>query len=295
MNRLFELTLLLMDKKKMTTKEIAEYFEVSPRTVYRDLDKLLIAGVPIETTKGYNGGVSIDGSYKFSVDFMNEKEIDLLITGLNAMETVNSDKVSSHIARKIFKENIVERPFIDIDLSSWYGSILISKIDLIKDCLSNSKKISFTYYRKDEKSKNIVSPYQIVFRWGNWYLRGIDKNGEFRLYKLNRMDDLKKLEEDLIYIKYNGDDNKYFEEEKYLLIARFSKKVKYQLIDEYGIDSFSEEGDYLYFERNFVNKDYMLSWILSFGNDIVVLKPIEIKEELKNIIDLMKLNYEYDS
>ncbi len=295
MNRLFELTLLLMDKKKMTTKEIAEYFEVSPRTVYRDLDKLLIAGVPIETTKGYNGGVSIDGSYKFSVDFMNEKEIDLLITGLNAMETVNSDKVSSHIARKIFKENIVERPFIDIDLSSWYGSILISKIDLIEDCLSNSKKISFTYYRKDEKSKNIVSPYQIVFRWGNWYLRGIDKNGEFRLYKLNRMDDLKKLEEDLIYIKYNGDDNKYFEEEKYLLIARFSKKVKYQLIDEYGIDSFSEEGDYLYFERNFVNKDYMLSWILSFGNDIVVLKPIEIKEELKNIIDLMKLNYEYDS
>lgn len=297
MNRLFELVLLLIDHKKMTTKQIADYFEISQRTVLRDLDKLLVAGIPIETNQGYQGGVSIAKTYRLAIDFMSKQEKEALVVGLSALDSVQENPLLPIVTRKIFQHVPDELPAMTIDLSSWYGTSLKPKIELIKDCISQQHKVSFVYYSESGDKEKKVSPYQLVFKWGNWYLRGIcEENQDFRLYKLNRMDQLEIVaERSHSFLVEEAETVEYFEQINFQIHARFSKKVKAQLIDDFGKSSFVEKEEGLYFKQGFTDKRYLIRWLLGFGAEVEILEPKEIRNELKEISQAMNKLYQYDS
>lgn len=294
MNRLFELLLMLMDEEKMTAKQIAEHFEISERTVYRDIDKLIVAGIPIETVQGFAGGISIDKSFRLSNHFLSTHEKEAIITGLKALDSIQDNSVVSLLTRKLFHNDLQEMTHIDIDLSSWYGTRLIPKIELLKNVLLHQCQASFLYYRKETLSERIVSPQQLVFRWGNWYLRAIDHHDHLcKLYKLNRMDSLQVIDMPAI-IKEVPDDDTFFEQENYYLIADFEISARSQLVDAYGVGSFTEGDHKLHFERWFANQEYLISWILSFGAAVVVHEPLEIRDIVKKTIQSLHLLYELD-
>lgn len=300
MNRLFEIIILLIENGKMTADELAVHFEVSKRTILRDLDKLLIAGVPVQSIQGHGGGITIDQSYRFPIDYITEDEKLLLLAGINAIDSVHkSNELFSLLHRISNNDNKV--PVIDIDLSSWYGTSLIPKIELIKQSITENKKLSFLYYKNESSHLNLVSPYQITFKWNSWYLKAVkDNETTLKMFKLNRMDNLYVSSEphcsfvDLISFNPQASYS-YLNQKNYYLEAIFNISQKSKLVDEFGNDSFTEIDGRLSFKCWFTNKDYLLSWLLSFGMEVKVISPIEIKEELINIIHSMQLIYKHDT
>ncbi len=295
MNRLFEIILYLHDHQKVTSNQLAEHFEVSKRTILRDLDKLLVAGIPVETAQGYQGGISIDPSYQLSFSFMDAKEKDALVAGLQALDSVSAKSMTPFVMKKLFQDATYQPPLIDIDLASWQGTSLINKIELIKGCINQQCKLTFMYYAPNKASKKVVSPYQLVFYWGNWYLRAIcDEADDFRLYKLNRMVEPTLVNEQAIRRVYHHQPFNVTEDAK-LLVAKFDASLKAALIDDYGIDSFTEEDGYLLFKQTYVTESHMLSWLLGFGNLVKVLEPLSLRNKIKELIERMQSIYQNES
>ena len=296
MNRLFEIVLLLLDKEKMTAKELAKHFEVSQRTILRDIDKLLVAGIPIITHTGYQGGISIDERFHLTSKLIAQEEKEAIIQGLQAIDSIRSSPLLPKILTKLLDTTTISyNEMIDIDLSSWYGTSITNKIESIKQAIINHHKLSFLYVSNKGEGNKLVAPIKIVFRWSSWYLVGIcDKAKAVRFYKLNRMSQI--IETNQIFQNQDIECpiEEYFEEVNYQLVAVFDSAMKYRLVDEYGLESFIEKNGKLYFQKDFVSKEYMISWILSYGSNVEVVEPTEIKEEIKIVIENMKKVYEYD-
>lgn len=294
-DRLIGIITLLLQRDKITAPELAERFEVSRRTINRDIEDICKAGIPLVTTQGYGGGISISDSYKIEKSFFTNDELQTMITALKGVDSIARDSYSARILDKL--SAVDSRLNIDdtliIDLASHYKEPLTNKIELIKSAIHNQYKISFNYHSERGDGLRIVEPYKIVFKWSAWYVFGFCiARDDYRLFKLNRLSDLKLVNEH--FGKREIPDellefNDYFDVKNYSLKAVFEPSEKYRLIDEYGTDSFSETSDgQIYFECDFVSYQNMREWILSFGDKVTVLAPEKLRDDIvltaKNIL-----------
>lgn len=295
-DRLIGIITLLLQRDKITAPELAERFEVSRRTINRDIEDICKAGIPLVTTQGYGGGISISDGYKIEKSFFTNDELQAVMTALKGIDSVAKDSYSAKILDKL--SAVDSRLNIDdtiiIDLASHYKEPLTEKIELIKRAIQSGNKISFNYHSEKGDGVRIIEPYKIVFKWSSWYVFGycIDRNN-YRLFKLNRLSDLKlslehfdKREVPVKLLEFND----YFDTIKYSLKALFESSEKYRLIDEYGTDFFNEISDgRLYFERDFVSYQNMREWVFSFGDKVTVLAPDRLRDDIvinaKNILD----------
>jgi predicted DNA-binding transcriptional regulator YafY len=287
-NRLIGILTVLLQNDKVTAPFLAEKFEVSRRTINRDIEDICKAGIPIVTTQGYDGGISIAEGYKIDKTILTSEELQAIFIGLKSLDSISKISHTNCIADKFSnkKDSIFSlENNILVDLSSHYKSSLTQKIDLIRTAIKKQLLISFHYYYSKGEIERLIEPYLLVFRWSSWYLFGycLEKN-DFRLFKLNRLWDLCCTEEhftkrDLPEEKLKFDE--YFSGE-IKLVAVFDENVKYRLIEEYGVDSFTYTDDgKLLFTTGFTNKENLISWILSFGDTVEILEPKEIRFEIK--------------
>lgn len=294
-DRLIGIITLLLQRDKVTAPELAERFEVSRRTINRDIEDICKAGIPLVTTQGYGGGISISDGYKIEKSFFTNDELQAVITALKGIDSVASDSYSARIFDKL--SAVDSRLNIDdtviIDLASHYKEPLTEKIEQIKVAIKSFRKISFKYHSERGDGARIVEPYKIVFKWSAWYVFGfcLERN-DYRLFKLNRLSDLKVTNESFVKREVPTElleFNNYFNSTKYLLKALFEPSEKYRLIDEYGTDCFSENGyGQLYFEHDFVSYKNMQEWVFSFGDKVTILAPEKLRDDMvinaKNII-----------
>ncbi|WP_347707872.1 YafY family protein [Clostridium sp. 'deep sea'] len=284
--RLLGILTILLQNNKVTAPYLANKFEVSRRTINRDILDLCKAGLPIATSQGYDGGISIAEGYKIDKTIFTKQDVqDIFI----ALKGLNSVSVSSQYERLIEKiqpnskiysinENIL------IDLSSYYKATLAPKIELIKTAIAEKNLVSFTYYYSKGETKKVIEPYLIVFKWSAWYVFAYcTEKQAFRMFKLNRLWHLKKLNISFSERQINKQDtnfNKYFTKE-IKLVAKFNSAVKYRLVEEYGINCFTITPDNcLLFERYFTSKSSLITWLLGFGSNVEVLQPLEIREQI---------------
>lgn len=295
-DRLIGIITLLLQRDKITAPELAERFEVSRRTINRDIEDICKAGIPLVTTQGYGGGISISDSYKIEKSFFTNDELQTMITALKGVDSIARDSYSARILDKL--SAVDSRLNIDdtliIDLASHYKEPLTNKIELIKSAIRNQYKISFNYHSERGDGLRIVEPYKIVFKWSAWYVFGFCiARDDYRLFKLNRLSDFKLVNEHLAKREIPAkllEFNDYFDDKNYSLKAVFEPSEKYRLIDEYGTDSFSETSDgQIYFERDFVSYQNMREWVFSFGDKVTVLAPEKLRDDIvinaKNILD----------
>lgn len=295
-DRLIGIITLLLQRDKITAPELAERFEVSRRTINRDIEDICKAGIPLVTTQGYGGGISISDGYKIEKSFFTNYELQAVMTALKGIDSVGKDSYSAKILDKL--SAVDSRLNIDdtiiIDLASHYKEPLTEKIELIKRAIQSGNKISFNYHSEKGDGVRIIEPYKIVFKWSSWYVFGfcIDRE-DYRLFKLNRLSDLKLLNEHFGKREIPAkllEFHDYFDQKNYSLKALFEPSEKYRLIDEYGTDSFNENSDgRLCFERNFVSYKNMREWVFSFGDKVTVLAPEKLRDDIvinaKNILD----------
>ena len=288
-DRLIAVLTCLLQNEKVTAQELAQRFEVSHRTILRDIDSLALAGIPIVTTQGNNGGISIMDGYKLDKSVLTIDELQNIIIGLKGIGSVSKTSNIEQLIQKLSPNGnamVSLHDHIFIDLSSYYKDSLSEKIKLIKQAISEKRLIEFDYYYDKGMLRRKIEPYFIQFKWGSWYIFGwCCERENFRLFKLNRLYQLLITDENFLTRPISIDDanrNTEFSEE-YEAEFLFNKSVRFRLIEEYGLNCYTETDEGLYLKLNYTNRNYIISWILGFGDKVTVLGPQDLKDELKQI------------
>lgn len=288
-DRLIGIITILLQKEKVTTSQLAERFEVSQRTIQRDIETICKAGIPIVSMQGYGGGLSIAEGYKIDKTLLTQKELSAIFMGLKSIDSISKYTYSQSLMEKLTNEKsaiLSDHNRVIIHLSSFYQVSLTEKIDVIKQAISNRELISFQYYSEKGESERIIEPYFIMFRWFAWYVYGYClTQQDFRLFKLNRLSELQNLKtsfEERFISEKELDFDYYIWRDDIKLVALFDMSVKYRLIDEYGSEcvTFDKQSGKLLFENVFTNRNHLLQWILSYGDAVKVIEPLDLVDSV---------------
>ncbi len=289
---------ILLQRSKVTAPELAAKFEVSRRTILRDIDDICMAGIPVATCQGGDGGIRIAEGYKLDKSVLTVDELNSIVAGLKGIGSVTDTSRTERLINKLApeKKGIVSmQDSILIDLASHYKNSLSEKIGLIKNAIKDKKVISFDYYSPKGKERRSIEPCIITFKWTSWYVYGFCRvKGDFRLFKLNRLWKPCIGEESFEPRDIPGggaEIGEYLTDENKVTIL-FDKSAEYMLVDEYGPESYEETGDgKLRMTVGYTNRDHIVRWILGFGEQAEVLKPEDLVREVVEIVAGMAEKY----
>lgn len=293
-NRLFGIIYLLLSKKTMTAKELADYFEVSTRTIYRDIENLSELKIPIYMSKGKNGGITLLDNYKLDKTILTDEEqnnILFSLEGINKLQINNANTLSK--LKNIFAKN--DESWFEVDFSIWDKSNSHKEsFETIKNAIINKNAIEFSYFGSNGTNTfRIVEPLKLYFKHSAWYLCGFDKDkNDYRFFKIMRIKNLKVLNETFDRT-FNLKEEHYDKPPKVVkLVLQINAKLSYRVYDEFNDESISilDNGDFLV-TIDFPFNDWIYSFILSFGEYIKVLEPIFIQDKIKEILQKSLDNY----
>ena len=301
-DRLIGILSVLLQKEKMTAPELAERFEVSRRTINRDIEDLCKAGIPIQTSQGTGGGISIMEGYRLDRTILTSKDMQMILAGLRSLDSVSGSSYYCQLMEKIrtgSSEFISGRDSILIDLSSWYGDSLTPKIETIQDAVENRHLVRFQYYAPSGESERKVEPYFLVFRWSSWYLWGWCKDRkDFRMFKLNRMDRIQKTDESFECRNIAMPDlsNEKIFPGRIKVKVLFEPDQKWRLVEEFGPKCFTEYDDgRLLFTGDYTDLGNLITWLMTFGDKAEVFEPREAREAISQKVKRMMKIYKEDT
>ena len=287
-DRMIGILSILLQEEKTTAPKLAERFEVSKRTINRDIEALCKAGVPIRTSQGAGGGISIMEGYRMDRTILTSKDIQMILAGLRSLDSVSGSSYYGQLMEKIqagSSEFISGRDSILIDLSSWYRDSLAPKIETIQDSIGDRHLIKFLYHAPSGESERTVEPYYLVFRWSSWYLWGwCTDRKDYRLFKLNRMDQVAEMDMDFLCREAPVPD---LSTEKIFpggikVKALFTQDMKWRLIEDFGPHCFTEADDgRLLFTADYTDLENLVTWLMTFGAKAEVLEPAEARDIIR--------------
>ncbi len=294
-NRLFEIVYLLMQKKKITAKELANKFEVSTRTIYRDIETLSRANIPIYAEKGREGGIRILEEYILNTSLLSEEEQNQILFALQGMKNVVGKNEKDILEKLSILFNKKIKDWIKIDFSKWgKDSREQEQFELIKSAILTKKIIKFTYYNTEGKvSRRIVEPLQIWFKDKSWYVMSYCRNkNDYRIFKLARIKEIEILPEH--FERELPKENK--EEQNHIktihLQLEISKEMAYRVYDEFEKEEITQnkKGDFI-IQVSYPENEWVYGYLLSFGEHAKVLLPDKAKKKVKEKLEKALKNY----
>ena len=294
-NRLFRILYYILEKEKVTANELADKFEVSVRTIYRDIDSISSVGVPIFTTQGKGGGIKIDNEFILNKSLFDANEKEQIIAALQGLEKTNEAYKSELITKLSALFKIKNSNWIEIDFTSWRSNNTYQDLfNALKTTIINKNIISFSYNSsKAEKINRKVKPIRLLFKEQDWYLYAFCLlRNDFRYFKLSRMKDL-----EVLAINYEDNfENEVLKKElKYENIVniklKFDKSVAFRVYDEFNEAIEEDEKGNLYVEIKIPNNYKLYNYIFSFGSNVEILEPKEIRNQFKNMINEIAKKY----
>ena len=306
-DRLVSIIMILLEKERIGAQELADMFEVSPRTIYRDIDTINMAGIPVRSTSGVGGGFEIMKKYKIDKKVFSTSDLSVILMGLSGLsnvirgnELVNAlAKVKSVIPADRAKDIELKANQICIDLSPWMGNRNIQPyLDIIKTALQENRLISFEYVAlHGNKTTRTVEPYLLVLKSGHWYFQGYCyKRNDFRLFRLSRMSNLQMETETFTprdYPKPQLEIADILATMQIKIKIRIHKSIMDRVLDYCPYEDFSPDGDEHYIVRfPFIENDYYYDILFSFGDKCECLEPLHIRTEMKRRIHDIAALYE---
>jgi len=306
-DRLVSIIMILLDKKRIGAQELAETFEVSPRTIYRDIDTINMAGIPVRSTPGVGGGFEIMPQYKIDRNVFSTADLSAIVMGLSSMtdmirgdEIVNAlAKVKSFIPADRAKDIELKANQISVDLSPWMGNRNIQPyLKIIKTALQESRLLTFEYAdRYGNTTVRTAEPYQLVLKSSHWYWQGYcHTRNDFRLFKLSRISNLQIQEEFFTprdYQKPQLDFSDILATMETEIKIRIHKSVMDRVLDYCAHEHFSPDGDEHYIVSfPFLENEYYYDILFSFGDKCECIEPLHIRTEMKRRINDIAALYE---
>lgn len=298
-DRLVSIIMTLLDKKRIGAQELADMFEVSPRTIYRDIDAINMAGIPIRSISGVGGGFEIMPEYKIDRQVFSTADLSAILMGLSSLssmvrgnELVNAlAKVKSFIPADKAKDIEIKTNQICIDVSPWLGNQNIQPhLEIIQTALENHKLLSFEYIaHHGNKTTRTVEPYQLVLKSSHWYFRGYCyTRNDYRLFRLSRISDLQMMQETFAprdYQKPILDLEEIVETLQTEIKIRIHKSILDRVLEFCTYDHFTSDGNEHYFVNfPFVENEYYYDILLGFGDKCECIEPLHIRKEMKRRI-----------
>lgn len=306
-DRLVSMIMILLEKERIGAQELADMFEVSPRTIYRDIDTINMAGIPVCSAPGVGGGFEIMQKYKIDKKVFSAADLSAILMGLSNLSTmirgeelVNAlAKVKSFIPADRANDIALKVNQIYIDLSPWMGNRNIQPyLEMIKTALQENKLLSFEYTdRHGNETVRTAEPYQLVLKNGDWYWQGYClKRNDFRLFKISRISNLHIQEEFFTprdYQKPQLDFADILTTMQTTIKIRIHKSVMDRVLDFCSYEHFSPDGSEHYIVRfPFIENDFYYNILFSFGDKCECLEPLHIRTEMKRRIYDMATLYE---
>jgi len=288
LNRLLEITMVLMNKKTVTAAELAERFGVSARTIYRDIDVLSASGVPVYSAQGMGGGISILEDYTMNCASLSDSERDSILLALQALQSTRYPEVDAVLEKlgAIFKNTAAD--WISIDFSPWGSNPnAYNKFSEIKAAILKSRVIEIDYINAhNEKRRRKIEPIRLLFKSQAWYLWGFcrDKR-DYRTFRISRIKNVTITDETFERVKFH-----HTEEEKpdinrcqYVrLVLEFTTGALYRLNDDYDDELLQDNGDGTYtLDIAFPEDEWVYGYILSFGTTVKVVEPQRVRNIIK--------------
>ena len=294
-NRLIEITVILLNKNIVTAKELAEKFQVSTRTIYRDIEVLSSSGIPVYMSKGKGGGISLLEGYSINKTILSDSDKQSLIVALKTLQSIKYPEVSSVIDKISFMFNKGElENWVEIDFSRWGSNFNEGdKFTYIKNAILNNKLIKFSYVNSiASESKRIIEPMKLIYKGQAWYLYGYCRLKEdLRMFKISRIKDLELLNEGFIRREIDKIEVNNAQQENINLIKLkllFNKEALYRILDEFDSKDVVDKGNYTYeVSMELPESEWIYGYILSFGCNVEVLEPAYIRDVIASRLEKM--------
>ena len=296
-NRLFEMVYILLDKKSVTARELAEHFGVSIRTICRDVDTLSAVGIPIYTERGKGGGIRLLPDFVLNKSILSEQEQDDILSALHGLSNVKTDDSKQILQKMSTIFNKTTTNWIEVDYSGW-----THENDFFNDfkvAILEQRIVEFDYYnRYGDKTFRRVEPMQVWFKSKSWYIKGfcLTKHG-MRLYKLSRIKGLTVMDEhfdkrDSLIVSGNPILSIFEEGKNVNLKLRIEPEKAYRIYDDLYESMVEKQPDGSFIATmTWPENSWLYDFILSFGKYIEVLEP----EHIRNIIkeEAQKISEKY--
>lgn len=307
-DRLISIIMVLLERKKISAKELAEMFEVSLRTIYRDVETINIAGIPIASTPGVNGGFRIMDEYKVDKKIFTASDITTLLMALGSMSSMMSSveiigtlaKVKSLIPAEKASEIELKSNQIMIDLKPWMGNEhLPALLETIKTAMQKQMHLSFQYSdRNNHTSHRKIEAYKLMLKDNHWYLQGfcLDRQ-DFRLFKLSRMSELEMLKETFVLRELPPIVSKFthqMADKQTSITLRIHESIKDKVLDYCSNEHMEPFGNEQFLVRfPFIADDFGYNLLFSFGDKCECLEPPEVRTEMIRKIENLSMLYEH--
>lgn len=287
LDRMIGILSILLQKEKVTAPYLAGKFEVSRRTIIRDIDALCMAGIPIVTEQGHNGGISIMENYKIDKTLLSTSDMQAILAGLRSLDSVSGTSRYAQLMEKLSagaSDMLSGDARILINLSSRYKETLSPKIELLHSAIRAAQTVSFTYFAPKGESRRVIEPYYLIFEWAGWYVWGwCTMRRDYRLFKLNRMVALQAGE---AFEKRTAPPPEFMQKDVfpclYQVKAIIQPQFRWRLVDEFGPESFVQQPDgSLLFTHEFADKIMIITWIMSFGRGAELIEPAELRQDIR--------------
>ena len=281
-SRLFKIVYHLLDQGQATAPELAEKFEVSVRTIYRDVDALSQAGIPIYAEAGRNGGIHLMDDFVLDKAVLSEEEKQEILTALQSINvTQNSSSQTLQKLSAIFHQDF--RNWLEVDFSRWGNEELDQeKFELLKSAVIHRKSIKIHYAGSNGMiNERIVQPCKLAYKAKAWYLKAFcTEKQDWRIFKLNRILDLEILNESFPYRSFPK-KTESFEGEYSQITLRFPKEMAYRVYDEFDKTQieYQKNGDLIASAQMPIDP-WLIGYLLSFGAKVEILEPKYLREIL---------------
>lgn len=295
-DRLVSIIMVLLDKERIGARELSDMFEVSLRTIYRDIDTINMAGIPIRSTPGAGGGFEIMSEYKVDKTVFSNSDLATILMGIGSFSTMMTGdeivntlaKVRSFIPADRRKEIELKMNQISIDLTPWMGNENIrSCMETIKMSLQNLRLVSFNYLdRNNNISTRRIEPHQLLLKGNHWYVLGycMEKQ-DFRLFKLSRISNLNTLEDTFVPREFHKPLSEFTDtmsQRQQDILLRIHKSIMDRALEYCSYDHFTQDSSDFYFVKfPFIDDEYGYSIILSLGDKCECLAPENIRAEIR--------------
>ena len=192
-NRLFRILYYILEKGKVTASELADKFEVSVRTIYRDIDSISSAGIPIYALQGKGGGIEIAEDFVLSKSLLSENEKQQIMSALQGLDNTAIQHENELLTKLSALFKMKNTSWIEVDFNNWQNNKLYEKtFNDIKSAIISKNIVSFTYFSSNEKeTSRSVKPVRLLFKSQDWYLYAFCLlRNDFRYFKLSRIRNL---------------------------------------------------------------------------------------------------------
>jgi predicted DNA-binding transcriptional regulator YafY len=294
-DRLLGIVMYLLDRGKATGAELAKHFETSERTIYRDIESLSIAGVPLQSLSGPGGGYSLAERYTLNRSFFSPEEVLSLLGALGEIGNAAKggklglalDKIQAIGAPRredAAPPSLVVTPFPWGEMGLSCGKLS----ELLRTAIEERRVLRFSYTgMRGTTAEREVEPFTLALGGSIWYLHGFCRlRGEWRLFRLSRMLNVslsgarfqpeKRLPAPPIWNAEAWSSDKMVE-----ILLRLDPKLKLAALDSFGAANIkeTEEGG-LEVRMKWPESDSPLRFLLGFGPGLSVLSPENIRREL---------------